>query len=580
MLAVALAALTLTAPDPLTLVAEQSRFTRTGRYDEVLRFADALRARHPSRVRVERFGETPEGRPMIAIVVGDEAKVLEPAGARAAGRLVLVAQGGIHAGEIDGKDAGLALLRDALDGRAALPLSALTVVFVPVFNVDGHERFGPNQRPNQVGPEEGGWRVTSQNLNLNRDYAKAEAPEMRAMLGLLDAWQPELYVDLHVTDGAEFQHDVAVLVDPSWGATRTSTLARVGEALQREVLGKLTRQGHLPLPFYPSFVEDDDPASGFALGTAPPRFGTGYGSARGGLSVLVETHSWKPYRERVAATRHVLIALAEGLAARAAEVRRAVGLARSTSLAGQRVTLSWEAEPTARTIEFLGYAYTRTPSPVSGGLRTRYDATKKETWKLPLRDVPRPKLVVDAPRAGYVVLPGARVTIEPTLRAHGLRLEVIAAARPRVSVRAFRAERVTLAERSVEGHVPTTVEGAWRDELQDLPAGSLFVPIDQPSARLVLWLLEPKSPDSFVAWGRLSAYFEKKEYLEGYVTEAWAEALLARDPAVRAAFLERLHDPAFASKPAARLEWFQRRHPSWDARHGLYPVYQVDAVPR
>src|SRR5688500_11665723 len=166
------------AQAPLTTVAEQSDWKRTGRYAEVEALCRALPQAYPGKVRCEAFGTTPEGRPMLAFIASTDG-TLTPAAVLKKGRPVLFFQGGIHAGEIDGKDAGLWLLRDVLAGKA-LPgvLQGVTAVFVPVFNVDGHERFGPNQRPNQVGPEETGWRVTAQHLNLNRDYLKAEAPEM------------------------------------------------------------------------------------------------------------------------------------------------------------------------------------------------------------------------------------------------------------------------------------------------------------------------------------------------------------------------------------------------------------------
>ena len=153
-------------------------------------------------------------------------------------------------------------------------------MFVPVYNVDGHERFGKNQRPNQVGPEEMGWRVTAQNYNLNRDYTKADAPETRAMLALLDRWMPLLYLDLHVTDGAEFEHDVSVTFEPLHAGAEN--LRPLGQAMQTALFEKLTAQGHLPLGFYPSFRDGDDPASGFAVGvrlrashTGTGRSGTG-----------------------------------------------------------------------------------------------------------------------------------------------------------------------------------------------------------------------------------------------------------------------------------------------------------------
>ena len=203
-------AATAAAPNDLRTVSEQSGFKRTGRYDEVIDLCARFAAAYPDAVACEEFGRTPEGRPMLALVVSKSGARTAQA-AHEQGIPVSLFQGGIHAGEIDGKDAGFLLLRELLQGKAGKGLLEKQVlVFVPVFNIDGHERFGAWNRPNQRGPEQMGWRTTAQNYNLNRDYLKADAPEMRAMLGLISRWDPLVYVDLHVTDGAKFEHDVAI----------------------------------------------------------------------------------------------------------------------------------------------------------------------------------------------------------------------------------------------------------------------------------------------------------------------------------------------------------------------------------
>ncbi|MBC7657581.1 MAG: peptidase M14, partial [Frankiaceae bacterium] len=182
LLAVSASADARAADKALTTVAERSGFRQTGRYDEVLSLCSAFQARYPDAVRCFSFGRTPEGRPMMAMAVS-RTGALDASQAAARGLPVMLVQGGIHAGEIDGKDAGFLALRQVLEGKAAKgALDKQVLLFVPVFNIDGHERFGPWNRPNQRGPEQMGWRTTAQNLNLNRDYMKAEAPEMQAML--------------------------------------------------------------------------------------------------------------------------------------------------------------------------------------------------------------------------------------------------------------------------------------------------------------------------------------------------------------------------------------------------------------
>jgi murein tripeptide amidase MpaA len=584
--AVALLALTLALPasaapradtHALRTEAERSGFVRTGRYTEAIALCDAFAQRNPDAVRCIDFGTTPEGRPMKALVV-TRSGARTPEQARAAGLPVLLVQGGIHAGEIDGKDAGFLALRDALDGKAARgALEKLVLVFVPVFNIDGHERFGAWNRPNQVGPAEMGWRTTARNFNLNRDYAKADAPEMQAMLALIETWDPVATIDLHVTDGAKFEHDVSIQVEPVHAGDEA--LRAAGLQLRDGTLDRLRRQGSLPLPFYPSFVEHDNPASGFVDGVSPPRFSTGYFHLRNRLGMLVETHSWKDYPTRVRITRNTVIAVLELAAEHGAEWRRLADAAdaRAAALGGQQVPLTWTATDTVRTIDFRGYAYTRTPSDVSGGTMTRYDDTRPQIWRLPLRDEIVPALRIVAPKGGYVVPTAYAEPVAAKLRQHGIAFSRLQAAHPRAAVQVFRDETPTFAATPVEGRQRLTVDGEWAAETRDIDAGALFVPIAQPKARLAMSLLEPMAPDSLLAWGHFNNAFERKEYMEDYVAEDVAREMLARDPALRAAFEDKLQtDAKFAADPNARLEFFYRRHSAWDERFGLYPVMRSD----
>ena len=564
------------APE-LSTTAERSGYARTGRYDEVIALCDAFATRYPHAVRCIEFGTTPEGRPMKALVV-TRSGARTPEQARAANLPVVLIQGGIHAGEIDGKDAGFLALRQVLDGKAAKgALDKLVLIFVPVFNIDGHERFGAWNRPNQNGPAEMGWRATAQNYNLNRDYAKADTPEMQAMLALENSWDPIATIDLHVTDGAKFEHDVSIQVEPLHAGDEP--LRAAGLALREGTLERLRAQGSLPVAFYPSFVENDNPASGFIDSVAPPRFSTGYFLMRNRLAMLVETHSWKDYPTRVRITRNTVIAVLELAAKHGADWRRVAQAAdlRAQQLGGQPVPLTWTASDKVRTIDFRGYAYTRTPSDVSGALMTRYDDTKPQIWQVPLRDEIVPGVSVAAPKGGYFVSSAYAASVGAKLRQHGIAFDRIERAMPNASVETFRDETPTFAAASSESHQRLTVDGEWKRETQDIGPGALFVSIAQPKARLVMALLEPLAPDSLLAWGHFNNAFERKEYMEDYVAEDVARDMLARDPALRERFERRLKEDAkFAADPQARLDFFYRLHTAWDERYGLYPVLRTD----
>ncbi len=567
----------------LTTVAEESGFQRTGRSDEVTRLCAAFAAAWPRAVRNLEFGHSAQGRPMRALLVGRGEPHKVP---------LLMLQAGIHPGESDGKDAGFIALRELLSESVAPGiLERVALLFVPAFNVDGHERYGRWNRPNQNGPEEMGWRTTAQNLNLNRDYAKADAPEMRALLRLIRTWDPLVCADLHVTDGADFQPDVSLQAEPI--NQGDPALYPAGRALRDALIARLTAQGSMPLPFYPDLAVTDDPSSGFLLTVYSPRFSTGYFPQRNRFTVLVETHSWKDYAMRVRVTRNTIIALTELLALHGAQWRAAARRADETAthLAGTEVVLDYSSgwregaggpRPDARAaegtplIDFPGYAYSREHSAISGEAVTVYDPHTPQIWRVPFRERVLPALTVRAPAGGYVVPAAWADEIGARLELHGIGFATLRGTRSAAAVEVFRAAQTHFAPAPFEGRMRVTVSGSWSPESRDLGAGALFVPLAQPHARLVMHLLEPQAPDSFCAWGFFNACFEQKEYMEPYVAERIARALLLQDPALEQEFRQRLmEDPVFAASPAARREFFLRRHASWDSDLNLYPILRV-----
>ncbi|MBX3429145.1 MAG: M14 family metallopeptidase [Hyphomonadaceae bacterium] len=576
----------------LLTVAERSDFRLTGRTDEVETLSAAFAARWPEAVRSFEYGRSAEGRPMRAMIVS-RCRSLDAGELKARGVPVLMLQAGIHPGESDGKDAGFMVLRDLLSATpASALLNDIAVLFVPAFNVDGHERVGRWNRPNQVGPEEMGWRATAQNLNLNRDYMKAESPEMQAMLRLLNEWDPLACADLHVTDGADFEPDISLQVEPV--NQGDAHLCKIGVELRTALIDDLEAKGSIPLPFYPDLVETDNPASGFVLTVYSPRFSTGYFPQRNRFTVLVETHSWKPYATRVRVTQNTIAGLIKLMAENgAAWLGAARGAdAAAAALDGADMTLAYASswrEPTAgaevtevdqtaeaEMIDFRGYAYTREKSEISGALATAYDPSTPQIWTVPYRNKVKASLVVPAPRGGYAVPAGWADIVGAKLEHHGVTFSALEAPKRFERAEAFRATHVRFSTSPFEGRMLANVDGAWGEEAVELGAGALIVPITQPRARLLMALLEPQAPDSLLAWGFFNACFEQKEALEPYVAEMIARDIMANDLAVRTEFNRRLReDAAFAANADARLEFFLRRHKSWDEQYMRYPVVRV-----
>ncbi|PKP88946.1 MAG: carboxypeptidase [Alphaproteobacteria bacterium HGW-Alphaproteobacteria-17] len=550
--------LIVAAGDPWITPAEQSGFAETPDYAATRAWLDRLVASAPQLLSIERFGTTAEGRELYFV----------RASKGGAGKPVLLVQAGIHAGEIDGKDAGMMLLRDIAHRGKHRLLDQADLVFVPIFNADGHERSGPWNRPNQRGPRSMGWRTTAQNLNLNRDYLKADAPEMQAMLALINRIDPALYLDLHVTDGTDHQYDVAYAF-AGWRGLYANSPA-IGRWLDTKLRpamdAALTRAGHTP-GLYVSALDNRDPEKGIRHDPDTPRFSTGYGDFRRLPTVLVETHSLKPYRQRVLGT-YVLVEEALRLAGQeGAALRAAIDADRAARPRDMVVKWKPRTDP-LYTVDFKGIAHERYRSAASGRDEIRW-LGRPVAQQMPVFGS-EPDRRVRLPAAWWV--PATAPQVIERLKVHGIAFETIDAPR-RMTLDMVRIEDPKLGAAS-EGHVPLSAAGYRHEQRSEtFPAGSVRVPADQPLGLLAAAMLEPESADSLLAWNFFPGMLQRTEYIEAYAIAPLADRMLAEDAALRREFEAKLAaDPAFAADGNARLAWFYARTPYYDERYLLYPV--------
>jgi hypothetical protein len=550
--------------DPWITPAEKAGFRFTPSYDETVAWLRKLDAAAPE-LQMVSLGKSPEGRD-IWMVIASRERVFTPEALRR--KPIVLAQGGIHSGEIDGKDAGMMLLRDmTVGGRRRDLLDGVNLLFVPIFNVDGHERATRFGRVNQRGPEVMGWRTTSRNLNLNRDYTKLDSPEMRAMVAAIDRWKPDLYLDLHVTDGADYQYDA------TWGWNRTtgwspSVVKWLDENLQQPVARDLAAMGHIPGPLvFP--ITGNDIAAGIGAGNATARLSTGYADVRHIANILLENHSLKPYEQRVLGTLVFLTSVLEVTARSGNALRTAI--AEDTARHADPITVSWtdpDPKKVSRTIDFLGIESRETLSPVSGSLRTEF-LGKPVTMRVPVME----QITITAvPRPKAYWIPPAWSDVAARLKMHGIAVEQTSAARE-LDVEMYRLEDPKLQAAAFEGHVQIKTGARVEKRRERFPAGSWRVSTDQPLGDLAIVLLEPLSEDSFLQWGFFHEILQRTEYIEDYVTEALAQEMMARDPKLANEFRAKVAaDAAFRADPEARLRWFYERSPYWDERWLLYPV--------
>lgn len=563
-----------------TTPAEASHFRTTPNMATTLDYLQRLANAAPGKVKLESYGTSPEGRPMTVVIASGDG-TFDPASAHAKGKPVVLLQAGIHPGEIEGKDAGLMLLRDfAATGKLPHLLDNVVLVYIPVFSVDGHENSSPYHRINQNGPESMGFRGQSQYLNLNRDYVKADAPEMRDWLKLWQRWQPDLLMDIHTTDGADYQYDLTWYLEDAHKLD-PATSAWQQDFFVNKVMSAFDKRGHLQ-SIYLEFKDGRDPRKGIENFGSGQRFSTGYAALQNRPALLVETHMLKSYENRVRSTYDLVELTLEQVAQNATALlavnRKADAdvIARAAD-ASASVPVTFKMDPTSTPYEFKGYKFTLTHSDISNSDWIQYDPSHKQSYTIPNWNGLLPDLSITPP-AAYVV-PAQWTTIIDKLDAHAIAYQ--RTTQPmKIHATAYQLDNPKWGSEPFEGHLMLRnfqLTDTTRDV--ELPAGSVIVPLNQRGANVAINLLEPQAPDSLLRWGFLNAIFEPKEYGEPRVLEKLARGMMAKDPALKAEFDKKLHDDAaFAADPDARLMFFFERSPWYSAQHvGEYPVLKLDA---
>jgi len=550
------------AGDPWITPAEAAGFRTTPRYEEVRVWLDNLAEASPF-IRVESFGKTGEGRDLLMV----------RASKGGTGKPVVLVQAGIHAGEIDGKDAGLMLLRDiAMRGKAQL-LDKVDLLFVPILNIDGHERASPWNFLHVRGPEARGTEGNSRNINLNRDYAKLDTPEIRAMVALLRRLDPALYIDCHVSGGFDMQYDVTYTY-AGWGkyARHRATALWLEQRFGPSVKTALTRAGHEPI-IYPSPVDTREPAKGIRYSPEGPRYSTGYGDFIGVPTVLVENHMLKPYRQRVLGTYVLLEAAIKLVAQDVGRITEAKAIDRAARPA--RLLTRWKpaTQPIGWVDRFKGVAFETYKSPATGRMEQRWTG-RRITFRMPIIGQDAVESI-RLPRAWLV--PAAQTETIEKLGLHGIAFETLA------SERTLSIDRVHLHDLRLapthDGRTPVEARFMHEAGTATIPAGTIRVPADQPLGLLAAALLEPESQDSFLAWGLFPEVLSAAAGTEDFVMAPILDALLASDTDVHGEFARKLAtDPGFAEDPDARVSWLTERLPHRDAFRHVYPIMrEVDA---
>ena len=489
--------------------AERTDYAETSHYEDVVAFLDSLQKLGAPLYR-DSIGHTTEGR-TLPLVVLSRPLVRTPAQARALGRPIVYVQANIHAGEVEGKEALLALVRDLATTRNNV-LDSIVLIAIPIYNADGNERFRPQSvnRTEQNGPEMVGQRPNAQMLDLNRDYVKAEAPETRASLAAFEKWNPDVFVDLHTTDGSF--HGYALTYAPSLADAREATQYS-RDSLLPELRRRMKQREGLEVFDYGNFDTQyeerditDTVKSGWYTYDNRPRFGTNYFGLRQRIAVLSEAYSHDPFEKRVRST-YAFVRELLSLVAEKSEVIRLLGLrADSYALTGADFNTPVAIQsrlavgnPRVEDVPFELMAHTGDSSLTQPGVPRGFRRTGVfKTQTMPVYDRFEAVLIRTIPRAW--LLPASDTAAIELLRLHGVRVERVRGGMASARISRFMIDSIHREPKEFQGHHEMRVSGSWRDTTAQLPNDMVIVRSDQTQAIVALYLLEPESDDGLVTW--------------------------------------------------------------------------------
>ncbi len=553
---------------------EKSNYTETPRYEETIEYCQRLDQASPQ-VSMVSIGKSPQQRDIQMLVV-DKDGLNDPKLIRNKGRLIVLIESCIHAGEPEGKDASLMLIRDlVINKKNKNLLDKVSLIVIPIFNVDGHERFSEFNRINQNGPREMGWRTTANNLNLNRDFLKAETVEMQHWLKMFNSWLPDFFIDIHTTDGADYQYHLTYDIE-KYGTLDSGLTRWLNDIFEPRLEKGMADEGYKIFP-YVQFRRWHDPRSGLRKGAAPPLVSTGYAAAQNRPAVLVETHMLKDYKTRVSSVYEMLVQTLSIVNHQNETLKTLISMAdKSTSSANFRkepVPVAFaNSSKDSIMIDFKGFEYTTRKSELTGGDWFIYDPTKPVTMKLPFFNKNYVEKSIKLP--AYYIIPAEWKEMAEKLQLHGVKTSRILRDTT-LQVTMLHLQNPEFRKEPNEGRHMVKVSTVEKIEKRNFSKGSVIVPTDQRTAKIIAYFLEPTASGSMVEWGFFNSVMEQKEYGESYVMEKVAREMLANDPALKQEFEEKIKNNPEYSDQWTMLNWFYNRSKWSDMNYMVYPIGKV-----
>ncbi len=550
-------------------VYENSGGRQTPTYAQIMDWWNAA-DRASKKISVMQKGPTDAGFPLHLALISDQGYTTVGQ-AQKDGKLIILINNGIHPGEPDGIDASMLLAKEIVSGKISLPASVVLAI-IPVYNIGGCLRRSAHYRVDQEGPDEFGSRGNSQNLDLNRDFIKLDSKEAFSFCAIYQECDPAIFVDNHVSNGADYQH-VMTLLTSQYSKLGGSMGTYLHETFEPALYAAMKTKGYDLIPYVN--IGGDKPEKGWNEFWDSPRYTSGYATLWNSFAFVPETHMLKPYPQRVASTKALMECFISFAGANAATIRSLREETKKRISNATSLPISWRLDKSRHTnYTFKGYESGTKPSAISGQPRLFYDRSKPFTATVPVYGYYTPERIISTPRA-YVIPQGWWKVIE-RLQINGIRMRRLSQDST-FEVETYRIEDYSTAARPYEGHhANSNVKVSWQKQSLTFLKGDWYIPLDQPGNRFLMETLEPQAEDSYFAWNFFDAILGQKEGYSAYVFEDKAAAYLQTQPDLKKQLEQRVAtDSSFAKSGRAQLDFIYKNSPWYEPDHNRYPVFRV-----
>jgi hypothetical protein len=547
---------------------ENSGKKETATYEQAIAHYTALAKTYPQ-AKLLSYGSTDFGKPLHVLVLSTD-KVFDPAAVKKANKRVLLINNGIHPGEPEGIDASMMLARDLLKDNK-LPKDVV-ICIIPIYNIDGSFNRTSSSRANQNGPVAYGFRGNSKNYDLNRDFIKSDSKNSMAFQQIFNTWQPEIFVDTHTSNGADYQYTMTLI--PTHKDKMNPLLASyLNKTMLPSLYEKMAAVGYEMTPYVNSVEETPD--AGITGFLESPRYSTGYATLHNTIGFMPETHMLKAYDKRVDATYQLLKIYVDVVERDAQIIGENKKKADEAVAKQQRFALEWKLnDKVSETFNFKGYAAKYKPSEVSGLDRLYYDREEPYTKPIKYWNTFDASIVIDKPKA--YIIPKAWSKVVELLKLNNVRVSELAADQ-KIEIEHYYIVDYKTGAKPYEGHyLHSAVKLASRKTSLQYYKGDFVVYVDQPTNRYIVETLEPQAMDSFFNWNFFDSILSMKEHFSAYVFEDTAAELIKKDPDLKKKLEEeKARNPELSNSAGAQLDFIYKNSDYFEKTYNRYPVARL-----